>query len=259
MVRQFPFPHPVPGRDWPQCKYDSCPMSGEKDRYVETTRMDTFYCRMRIHWIDRNCVLWDPFWFWNEQNVILSILLLMKNCVPRLPRSHRLNFFHVSSSVFRIAQSLFFWELIFSMFCYSYTRIRIDRIVPEWENVPYESLAFCYYIFMAIGILFSISRMLDSESFVKNIGKCVISGFNWQRKFISNFRSDNLTCFKVSQWIKTSCLCIAFYLHCHLNFFNFHIFFYGRARMGVKANQVMEDIQSRSPKDLFSICTVEDL
>ena len=51
--------------------------------------------------------------------------------VPRIPRSHRLNFCHVSSSVFKIAQSLFFWELIFCLFCYSYTGIRIDGIVPK--------------------------------------------------------------------------------------------------------------------------------
>ena len=40
-------------------------------------------------------------------------------------------FCHVSYSVFRIAQSLFFWELIFCMFCYSYTGIRMDGIVPK--------------------------------------------------------------------------------------------------------------------------------
>ena len=50
---------------------------------------------------------------------------------PRLPRSHRLNFCQVSYSVFRIAQSLFFWELIFCMFCYSYTGIGTNGIVPK--------------------------------------------------------------------------------------------------------------------------------
>ena len=54
-----------------------------------------------------------------------------ENCVPRLLRSHHLNFCHVSYSVFRIAQSLFLWELIFCMFCYSYSGIRIDGIVPK--------------------------------------------------------------------------------------------------------------------------------
>ena len=95
---------------------------------------------------------WDLFWFRNERHSIPSILLPIaesdgiagyrltifaavfrrENCVPaRFPRSHRLNFCHVSYSIFRIAQSLFFWELIFCLFCYSYTGIRIDGIVPK--------------------------------------------------------------------------------------------------------------------------------
>ena len=45
----------------------------------------------------------------------------------RFPQSHRLNFCHVSYSV----QSLFFLKLIFCMFCYSYTGIRIEGIVPK--------------------------------------------------------------------------------------------------------------------------------
>ena len=60
-----------------------------------------------------------------------SPVFWQENGVPRLPRSHRLNLCHVSYSVFRIAQSLFFWELIFCMFCYSYTEIRINKIVPK--------------------------------------------------------------------------------------------------------------------------------
>ena len=45
---------------------------------------------------------------------------------------------HVSYSFFRIAQSLFFWELILCMLCYSYTGIRIDGIVPKEraQNAP---------------------------------------------------------------------------------------------------------------------------
>ena len=50
-----------------------------------------------------------------------------ENCVPRLRRSHLLS--RQLHSVFRIAQSLFFWELIFCMFCDSYTGIGIDGIV----------------------------------------------------------------------------------------------------------------------------------
>ena len=59
----------------------------------------------------------------------------------RFPWSRHLIFCHISYSVFRIAQSLFFWELIFCMFCYSYTGIRIKGIVPKecacskWTNL----------------------------------------------------------------------------------------------------------------------------
>ena len=48
------------------------------------------------------------------------LLFWRENCVPRFPRSHRLNFYHVSYSVFRIAQSLFFSELIFCMLLFFY-------------------------------------------------------------------------------------------------------------------------------------------
>ena len=37
----------------------------------------------------------------------------------------------VTSVILFIAQSQFFWELIFCMFCYSYTGIKIDGIVPK--------------------------------------------------------------------------------------------------------------------------------
>ena len=51
-------------------------------------------------------------------------------------------FCHVSYSVFRISQSLFFWELIFCMFCYSYTRIGIDGIVPK-EHALNLHMTYC--------------------------------------------------------------------------------------------------------------------
>ena len=37
----------------------------------------------------------------------------------------------VTSAILFSVQSLFFWELIFCMFCYSYTGIRMDGIVPK--------------------------------------------------------------------------------------------------------------------------------
>ena len=64
--------------------------------------------------------------FWQFSPVIWQ-----ENCVPRLPQSHHLIFCHVSFFFFRKAQSLFFWELISCMFCYSYTWIRIDGTVPN--------------------------------------------------------------------------------------------------------------------------------
>ena len=86
-----------------------------------------------------------------ERPVIVFFSLVFRwengpNGVPRLPWSHCLNFCHISYSVFRIAQSLFFWELIFCMFCYSYTGIGIDETVPKecaLSTSQYGNLATC--------------------------------------------------------------------------------------------------------------------
>ena len=96
---------------------------------------------------------WDLFWFRNEQNSILlsgadwrnrrnsgllgidriagNRVLLAGKLRARAHRSHHVNCCHISYSVSRIAQSLFFWELIFCKFCYSHTGIRIDGMVPK--------------------------------------------------------------------------------------------------------------------------------
>ena len=42
-----------------------------------------------------------------------------------------LSFDHVSYSVFGIVRNLFYWELIFCVFCYSYSEIRLNGIVPK--------------------------------------------------------------------------------------------------------------------------------
>ena len=78
-----------------------------------------------------------------SNRVLLVILPVFrwKNCVPRLPRSHHLNF---CMSAILFAQSLFFWELIFCMLCYSYTGIRNDGIVPK------ECALYCKHMFEII-------------------------------------------------------------------------------------------------------------
>ena len=40
-----------------------------------------------------------------------------------------MSFDHVNYSVFGIARDLFYWELIFCVFCYSYSEIGINGIV----------------------------------------------------------------------------------------------------------------------------------
>ena len=76
-------------------------------------------------------------WFFFTSFTNFSPVFWRENRVPRFPRSHRLSFCHVCYSVFRITQSLFFLEMIFCMFCYSYTGIRIDGIVPLKERALY--------------------------------------------------------------------------------------------------------------------------
>ena len=41
------------------------------------------------------------------------------------------SFNHVNYSVFGVARNLFYWELIFCVFCYSYSEIGINGIVPK--------------------------------------------------------------------------------------------------------------------------------
>ena len=41
------------------------------------------------------------------------------------------DFLGLIALIFVTSAILFFWEVIFCMFCYSYTGIRIDRIVPK--------------------------------------------------------------------------------------------------------------------------------
>ena len=55
-----------------------------------------------------------------------GIVFWRENCA-----SASVSFDHVSYSVFRIARDLFYWELIFCVFCYSYSEIGINGIVPK--------------------------------------------------------------------------------------------------------------------------------
>ena len=54
------------------------------------------------------------------------IVFWRENCA-----SAPVSFAHVSYSVFGIARDLFYWELIFCVFCYSYSEIGINGIVPK--------------------------------------------------------------------------------------------------------------------------------
>ena len=55
-----------------------------------------------------------------------GIVFWRENCA-----SAPVSFDHVSYSVFGIARDLFYWELIFCVFCYSYSEIGINGIVPK--------------------------------------------------------------------------------------------------------------------------------
>ena len=88
---------------------------------------------MRIHGIDGNCVLLGPI----RNSCLFGIDRIAGNRVllaifARLFAGKlRTQTSSVSSPILFSVQSLFFWELIFCMFCYSYTGIRIDGIVPK--------------------------------------------------------------------------------------------------------------------------------
>ena len=55
-----------------------------------------------------------------------------------------ISFDHVSYSVFGIARDLFYWELIFCVFCYSYSEIGINGIVPK-ERALTDKLFQCIF------------------------------------------------------------------------------------------------------------------
>ena len=55
-----------------------------------------------------------------------GIVFWRENCA-----SPPVSFDHVSYSVFGMARDLFFWKLIFCVFCYSYSEIGINGIVPK--------------------------------------------------------------------------------------------------------------------------------
>ena len=81
---------------------------------------------------------WDLFWFRNERNSIPSILLSIAIFARLLAGKSRtlglIAFISLSRQLFcfqNTTQSLFFWELLFCMFCYSYTGIGRDGIVPK--------------------------------------------------------------------------------------------------------------------------------
>ena len=59
-----------------------------------------------------------------------GIVFWRENCA-----SAPVSFDHVSYSVFGIARDLFYWELMFCVFCYSYSEIGINGIVPKERAV----------------------------------------------------------------------------------------------------------------------------
>ena len=63
-----------------------------------------------------------------------GIVFWRENCA-----SAPVSFDHVSYSVFGIARDLFYWELIFIVFCYSYSEIGINGIVPKERALGVES------------------------------------------------------------------------------------------------------------------------
>ena len=79
---------------------------------------------------------WELFLFRNERNAMPFILLpiaevdgivFWRENFASAPVSSD----HVSYSVFGIARDLFYWELIFCVFCYSYSEIGITGMVPK--------------------------------------------------------------------------------------------------------------------------------
>ena len=59
------------------------------------------------------------------------------------------SFDHVSYSVFGIARDLFYWELIFCVFCYSYSEIGINGIVQKERALSQQLLHKFKAIFIA--------------------------------------------------------------------------------------------------------------
>ena len=90
--------------------------------------------------IDGTCILLGaiPIPEWTECYSIHSapnsrmdgIVFWWENCTFAL-----VSFDHISYSVFGIARDLFYWELIFCVFCYSYSEIGINGIVPKERSL----------------------------------------------------------------------------------------------------------------------------
>ena len=74
-----------------------------------------------------------------------GIVFWRENCA-----SAPVSFDHVSYSVFGIERDLFYWELIFCVFCYSYSEIGINGIVPK--ELALKSLSFQMYLKMAASV-----------------------------------------------------------------------------------------------------------
>ena len=92
--------------------------------------------------IDGTCVLLGAISIpeWTECYSVHSaadsrIVLWRVNCT-----SAPVSFDHVSYSLFGIARDLFYWELIFCVFCYSYSEIGVNRIVPKERALKITSL-----------------------------------------------------------------------------------------------------------------------
>ena len=64
-----------------------------------------------------------------------GIVFWRENCA-----SAPVSFDHASYSVFGIARDLFYWELIFCVFRYSYSEIGINGIVPKKKRAFSEPL-----------------------------------------------------------------------------------------------------------------------
>ena len=90
--------------------------------------------------IDGTCVLLGaiPIPEWTECYAVHSapdsrmdrIVFWRENCA-----SAPVSFDHVSYSVFGIARDLFYWELIFRVFCYYYSEIGITGMVPKERSL----------------------------------------------------------------------------------------------------------------------------